>query len=320
MITIIADQRLLKLVKGIFAINKTRKMKRINLLFTLIVLFHSTIYSQEVSAYYLLGNSAENIETAVIKAKSALSDAGFQIIGEYNPANSNNLAVVCYTSPELEKIALSFGDRGALGATLKIGFKREGNQVKVSMINPMYLFYAYFINGIDEHEEALSKISDAAKNAMKYNGSNLKPFGGTLDKKKLQKYHYKVMMPYFSDAEELKEFSSFEAGLKTIQANLESGKGQTQKVYELVYTDKKVAVFGVALQNTETGESEFLPIVGDEHLAAMPYEIILQGNTATILPGKYRIALHWPELTMGTFMKIMSTPGEIKDTMKGLTE
>ena len=52
----------------------------------------------------------------------------------------------------------------------------------------------------------------------------------------------------------------------------------------------------------------------------MPYEIILQGKTASILHGRYRIALHWPELTMGTFMKIMSTPGDIKNTMQGLTE
>ena len=28
--------------------------------------------------------------------------------------------------------------------------------------------------------------------------------------------------------------------------------------------------------------------------------------------------LHWPELTMGTFMKIMSTPGDIEDTLEEL--
>jgi len=50
----------------------------------------------------------------------------------------------------------------------------------------------------------------------------------------------------------------------------------------------------------------------------MPYEIILQGKTATMLHGRYRLALHWPELTMSTFMKIMSTPGEIEDTLEGL--
>jgi len=56
------------------------------------------------------------------------------------------------------------------------------------------------------------------------------------------------------------------------------------------------------------------------HVANMPYEIILQDTEATMLAGKYRIALFWPELTMGTFMKIMSTPGDIEDTMEGLCE
>ncbi len=76
----------------------------------------------------------------------------------------------------------------------------------------------------------------------------------------------------------------------------------------------------MGLKSKEDGESYFLPKIGMDHVAAMPYEIILQGKEATILHGKYRIALHWPDLTMGTFMKIMSTPGDIEDTLKGLCE
>jgi len=76
----------------------------------------------------------------------------------------------------------------------------------------------------------------------------------------------------------------------------------------------------VGLWNKENGEAHFLPIIGENHVANMPYEIILQDTEATMLAGKYRIALFWPELTMGTFMKIMSTPGDIEDTMEGLCE
>ncbi|WP_346858625.1 hypothetical protein [uncultured Draconibacterium sp.] len=295
-------------------------MKQLILVFTLCLLAQLNLSAQEESAYFLVGNSSTDINSAIQSSKDALSASGFSVIGEYNPGNSNDLAVLCYTSPELEKIALGFNDRGALAATLKIGFKKDGDQVKISMLNPMYLFYAYFIDGINSQEKALAEISDKAKNAMKKVGADFTPFGGTLDKAKLQKYHYKVMMPYFEDAEELNEFSSFEEGVKTIQENLKKGKGETEKVYERIYANEKVAVFGVALKNKETGEANFLPIVGDDHVAAMPYEIIIQGNTASILPGKYRIALHWPELTMGTFMKIMSTPGDIKDTLEGLTK
>jgi len=98
------------------------------------------------------------------------------------------------------------------------------------------------------------------------------------------------------------------------------GKGDTKQVYRLLYKANKVAVFGVALKNKSDGESYFLPKIGASNLAALPYEIILQDNKATMLHGKYRLALSWPELSMSTFMKIMSTPGDIEDTLKGLCE
>lgn len=44
----------------------------------------------------------------------------------------------------------------------------------------------------------------------------------------------------------------------------------------------------------------------------------IASNTATMLHGKYRIALHWPDLSMGTFMKIMSTPGDIEDALEAV--
>lgn len=295
-------------------------MKRLFITLLIVVIAQINLFSQEQSAYIEVGKSSESLQTSIQMVKSALQNSGFKIIGDYNPGNSENLAVVCYTRPDLEKIALSFSDRGALAAALKIGLKNENGSVKISMLNPMYLFYAYFVEGIDQHETALAKISDDAKNAMKKIGTEFNSFGGNLDKKKLQKYHYKVMMPYFTDPIKLNEFDSFEDGLKTIQNNLSAGKGNTKKVYELIYTDKKVAVFGVALLNDKDGEQKFLPIVGDDNVAAMPYEMILQGNTVTILPGKYRLALSWPELTMGTFMRIMSTPGDIKNTLEGLTQ
>ncbi|MDX1314790.1 MAG: hypothetical protein R3356_04755, partial [Eudoraea sp.] len=134
----------------------------------------------------------------------------------------------------------------------------------------------------------------------------------------LKKYHYKIMMPYFTDPVTLAEYGSFEEGLSIIRKNLKAKKGNTLKVYELVYPKRNVAVFGIGLRSSEDGESHFLPKIGEEHAAALPYEIILQNNEATMLHGKYRIALHWPDLTMGTFMKIMSTPGDIKDTLEGI--
>lgn len=295
-------------------------MKKNYLLFVFALFLQISLFAQEESAYFEIGKSKNGMDQTIENIKSALTESGFKIIGNYNAAGSADLSVICYTSTQLEKIALDYPDRGALAAALKIGLKKDNNGIKISMLNPMYVFYAYFVDDIEKHEKELRSISESAKKGMEKFGTDFKPFGGTLSKKKLQKYHYKVMMPYFTDAEKLNDFDSFDEGLKTIQANLAGGKAQTSKVYELVYPEKQVAVFGVALQNPENGEAKFLPIIGDDHVSALPYEIILQGKTASILPGRYRIALNWPELTMGTFMKIMSTPGDIKDTLEELTK
>jgi hypothetical protein len=158
------------------------------------------------------------------------------------------------------------------------------------------------------------------KNALSSIGEEWTPFGGVLTSKDLKKYHYMIGMPYFDDPVTLNEFTSFDSGVDIIRKNLNEGKGNTIMVYEEIFKENQVAVFGVGLLDPEDGESRFLPIIGPSHIAAMPYEIILQGNQATILHGRFRFALHWPELTMGTFTKIMSTPGYVKDTMKALTE
>jgi hypothetical protein len=40
------------------------------------------------------------------------------------------------------------------------------------------------------------------------------------------------------------------------------------------------------------------------------------GNEVHMLHGRYRIALSFPDLTMGTFGKIMSTPGNIEELLE----
>ena len=115
-------------------------------------------------------------------------------------------------------------------------------------------------------------------------------------------------------------FSSFSAGVSKIQANLKRKLGQTELIYSIIDTKNQVAIFGVGLYNKDKGEPHFLPIIGEEHAAALPYEIVLVGKEANMLHGRFRIALHWPDLTMGTFSKIMSTPGDIKDQLEALTK
>ncbi len=292
--------------------------KFVRLFFLFFFLPALTVSAQEYQPFYEIGKFKTTIPEMGQKVGALLAGAGYEVIGAYHPENKPNLYVLCYTSNELKQLSLQFPDRGLLGAVLKVGFLRSNDTTTVSILNPEYQFLAYWGQQLNGHEKALEALSEKVTALFGKIGV-LRPFGGKVARERLMHYHYKFMMPYFDDPDELAEFSSFEKGLHTIQNNLEAGKGDTHLVYKLVFPDKKTALFGVALQSKETGEADFLPVIGESHLAALPYEIILQGKKATALAGKYRIALFWPELGMGTFMKIIKTPGNIEDTLEKLT-
>ena len=293
-------------------------MKKLLLILT-VLLSGACGMSQELSPFFKFAESESGIYELSTQVKEVLTNKGFYVIGEYAPANNENHFVICFTSNEIKDLSLQFEDRGALASVLKAGFITKDGKTTLSILNPEYMFMAYWGEQMNGQEDQLMSVSEKVKEAFSGFGE-AEPFGGSVEKEDLAGYHYMMMMPYFDDPDELNEFDSFEQGLAIIRKNLEAGKGNTVKVFEQVFEGKEIAVFGVGLLDPEEGEPHFLPIVGEDHIANMPYEIILQGKEASSLPGKYRIALFWPSLTMGTFMKINSTPGNIKDMLEELTE
>jgi len=275
--------------------------------------------SQEILPYCKIAEMDGEISAISTQVKDALTGNGFSVIGEYAPAKSKDLFVICFTNNQIKDLCVQYDDRGALAGILKVGLVKKKGKTTISILNPEYMFLAYWGKNLNGQESQLTDISNKVKSALGSFGKP-EPFGGTVEKSDLPDYHYMMMMPYFDDPDELEDFDSFEEGLATIRKNLKAGKGNTVKVYELVFEDKEIAVFGVGLLDTEEGEAHFLPIIGEDNIANLPYEIILQGKEATALPGKYRLALFWPSLTMSQFMKISSTPGNIKDMLEELTD
>ncbi len=277
-------------------------------------------FGQELAPYIKVTQTQESIQQASERIIEALGQNSFQVLGSYYPANRGSLKVIAFTRNDLKNTVVKVADRGALGAVFKVGLVEQDGKVTISYTNPDYILRAYLMDDYKTYQYTFTKFAADIKTAFSSIGSDFTPFGGNVEADKLKKYHYKIMMPYFTDPVTLMEFDSFKDGLRIIEENLKTEKGNTIEVYKLVYPNKDVAVFGVGLKSKEDGESYFLPKIGVEHAAALPYEIILQGNKATMLHGKYRIALHWPELSMGTFMKIMSTPGDIEDSLERLCE
>ena len=295
-------------------------MKNLILSITVIIAFGFNSLAQEIAPYIKIGETSESIQKVSDDVISALENNSFTILGSYNPSGKSDLKVIAFTRNDLKNTVIKVKDRGALAAIFKVGLVKTDGKVVMSYTNPDYILRAYLQDDFDKYKSQLKTFGLDLKIAFSTLGKEFTQFGGFVDADDLKDYHYKIMMPYFTDPVELNEFSSFEEGVRIIEKNLKANKGNTKLVYKLEFTSEKVAVFGIGLQNTEEGESYFLPKIGEAHAAALPYEIILQGKEATMLHGKYRIALHWPELTMGTFMKIMSTPGDIEDTLEELCQ
>lgn len=293
-------------------------MKQFILSAIVCVMFGFYSVGQDLSPYIKVGETKISINDATKEVIKVLKDNSFTVLGTYNPSNKSSLAIVAFTRNDIKNTVIKVKDRGALAAIMKVGLVEKEGKVVISYTNPDYIFRAYLANNYDTFKSVFIKFSEDIRMSLSYFGNEFTPFGGSVKANKLGTYHYKILMPYFTDPIELNEFASFQEGLEIITKNLEAKKGNTLSIYKLVYSDQNVAVFGVGLKSKEDGESYFLPKIGEDHVAALPYEIILQDNKATMLHGKYRIALHWPELKMGTFMKIMNTPGDIEDTLKAL--
>ncbi len=291
-------------------------MKNLVISLVSVLVISSQISAQKLSPYVKVGDVYGSMQETSKKVVGALKSQNFMIVGFYHPAKKPNLKVIAFTRSDLKNTVVKVADRGALAATMKIGLYRKGDKVEVSYTLPEYMLRAYLRDNYAKYRNVFNKFNSDLKLALSSVGSDFTPFGGHVDAGKLKNYHYKIFMPYFTDPVTIKTFSSFSEGVNTIERNLENHVGETTLVYKIKYRNKNVAVYGVALRSKSTGEAVFLPKIGERHLAAMPYEIILQGKTATILPGKYRIALFWPDLSMGTFMRIVSTPGDIEDTFK----
>lgn len=112
---------------------------------------------------------------------------GFEIAGEYTPYEETKIIVI--TSKKLQAEAAK-SDKGGYGAVMRVAITTN----LVSYTTPAYWANAYRMK---------SELPDVAANLKEALGAK-DTFGSEkgLTKKKLRKYHYMKMMPYFDDRSE----------------------------------------------------------------------------------------------------------------------
>jgi len=295
--------------------------KIIPILFFTIILV-SNIMAQDLKPYILAATSDAPISEISDAVKTNLTAEGLDIIGEYSPANDINRKVFVVTSDDLKSAVKTIGNLTGFATALRIGLTDENGTINISYTNPVYWGNAYYQDKYNDVQSYYNSVTEKISTALFKIGESINlPFGSEkgLTVKSLRKYRYMFGMEKFDDVVKLNEFESFEEAVEMVDSKL---AGSDDLVFSVEFPDENLKLYGIAIGG-EKGEEHFLPIIditAPQHTAFLPYELLVVDKKAVMLHGRYRIALSFPDLTMMTFSKIMSTPGDIKDALKAFTE
>lgn len=296
------------------------------LVFLLSILIIPFISIAQVYQPYIIGVKSDKTIIEIKKTvESALETHKLTVVGQYMPAKDASRWVFVVTHTDLLAASELEGGLRGFAATLRVAITEEDGKSIISYTSPEYWGRAYYQDSFERVSKHYEKVEHAFKNSMNkigdYNGTGFGSEKG-LDEKDLNKYHYMMGMPYFDDTEELASFEKQNEALKKIDANLKKGVPNVKQIYKVQIPNRKMVLYGFELSG-ENGENSFLPIIDIEdpkHTAFLPYEVLVVDGEVHMLHGRFRIAIAFPDLTMGTFTKIMSTPGNIEDMLEKLIE
>lgn len=253
---------------------------------------------------------AAELPAQLSQVEKKLQAEGFSVLGQHLPKGVAGRASLVVTDPAmLAAIRASGPSSSIVAAAIRVGVDSEGN---VSYMNPDYWYRAYLRGKFAVSQEAVKSVQQRLVKALG-EGTG---FGGDVPQAELSDYRYMFGMERFDSANsELASYASFDEALKAVKDNLAKGVGDTRQVYEVLMPDKKMAVFGVAMNSSSEGEGWWVNKIGTDHPAALPYELFIVDNKVYALYARYRIALAWPALGMGQFMTIINAPEAIRTTL-----
>lgn len=261
---------------------------------------------------YVQGDSVAggNVQAVAATVEGKLKSGGFKVVGKYFPKSLAGYGVVIATDDAMLEEVGSVGGHAVLGAAIRVGVKADGS---VAYTNPDYWYRAYFRKSFDKKEESVRVLQGRLQKTL---GAG-KGQGGDEPAANLTNYRYMIGMERLdSSKNRLAEYGSFAEALKTVRENLAKGAGKTTKVYEIVLADQKLAVFGAAMNDSGNSDGEWVSKIDmQNNIAGLPYEIYVINNEVGSPHGRFRIALAFPDVGMGQFMRISSLPNVIIETM-----
>lgn len=261
---------------------------------------------------YIYGDKVAGDSTQAVASlvEGKLKSAGFKVVGKYFPKKLPTHGVIVVTDDAMLKELGELGGKAILGAGIRVGIKADGT---VSYMNPDYWYRAYLRKNFAQAEGISKSLSDKLAKAL----GKEAPFGGDEPAAKLTNYRYMVGMERIdSPKNKLAEYANYAEAVKTVRDNLAKNIGHISKVYEISIPEKKISVFGVAMNDETQGDGKWLKTIEmEESVAGLPYEIFVVDGEVQSLHGRFRIALAFPDVGMGQFMRIYSLPKKIIASM-----
>jgi hypothetical protein len=296
-------------------------MRLKNILLTSVLLLVSTVTLADeikLKPFVLASKGAGTAVEKSAQVKTALTTAGFAVVGEYAPYAGANIIIV--TNDELKKNAAA-SEFGGYGVVQRVSITEAGKEVQVSYTNPVYMANVYRMNG------DLSGVATLLASAL----GKVEEFGAQgMTAKQARKYHYTIGMEYFDEPSILAEYGSYEEAVQAVDAKLANNKNGVSKVYRVDIPGKQESVFGVALKGEGDNKSmddqyimkeiDFRDVKSTAHL---PYEVLVSGNKVYALYARFRIAINFPDLSMmgkNSFMNIMKAPEAIRKALQNTVE
>jgi hypothetical protein len=136
-------------------------------------------------------------------------------------------------------------------------------------------------------------------------------------------------MQHFDDPSELGSFDSYEAAVAAVESGLARPDDALSQVYRIDIPGTEQTVFGVGMKMTNeeekdidsTFQMEIVDFEGCKKRAYFPYEVLVTGTNVEALHMRFRMAVHFPNLSMmGShgFTKLISAPGKIEKAFEAM--
>jgi len=283
--------------------------------FLLACLLGVTSLSAWAIAPYISGDRVQpgDLSAVAAEVEKKLTTAGFQVLALYTPKYLPTHGVVVATDAGMLTRIHSFGGSTIVAAPIRVGITTDG---VVSYANPDYWDRAFLGEHFAQAEPAVVSVQSRLAKALGAGPG----FGGNESAADLPDYHYIMGMEHFEDDKNLlATHADFESAVHAVQENLAKGLSSVSKAYELVLPDSKLAVFGVAMNSRDIGDTVIIGKLGvRDRVAGFPYEMFVVNNKVYALYGRYRLALAYPDLSMGSFMRIVYVPEDIREMLKSV--